>query len=701
MTSDRRFFSKISFKAFVPRAISLATDLMLAAPFFLIPLLFSSKGTHTIVIKEIVFQALTWNLALLAPLALWLERRESVKPPLPLALPALMASLALWLYVSAYVLAPHPRAQEAFTTWLAYLMFAGLAATLARSPRRFRLCVFSALVSSALVSVYAILQAFEIDWFYVWGAFTWDDSEVRRVTGSLGNPDYLASYLAALIPLTLAAAFSLRGMLRGAASGLLLLQFVALFFTYSRGGLLALTLSLALFAGAALWLYRRSAAALFRSRTIRNYLLGAAATALVLALSAGLFVRDEAAAWGARLLDFGRDQAGVTRVHFYRGALNMWMDQPIQGHGLGMFDVMFPQYRPLELSDIMPFREYRVEHAHNEFLQIGAETGAVGLALYLALFGLAAVWALGAAGRVEPRLSLLMLGLLFAIAATFIHNFFTVTLRYTASAFLIWGFLGLIVGQLSRLRFPEASGLNRMASPAIIIATLAAAPVLLHDASRYYAGDWLTQEGKETLAGVSSDMTRGENRAQLENALTQLHRAKALTPAQVEIYFYLGLAYNQIVFDYIQAREIYEELEELYPNFTATRLNLGVTAIDQAEMLGSPYRLQTLLRPPRGEAPNVQPFTRIALEPVNRIMERTRKAIEDDPSEPTYHYLLGRCHFARLEYDEAIEAFEEAIRRAIARSEPMNRALIDECREYQYRIGLLLEGRARIFEFDE
>jgi putative inorganic carbon (hco3(-)) transporter len=109
-------------------------------------------------------------------------------------------------------------------------------------------------------------------------------------------------------------------------------------------------------------------------------------------------------------------------------ALNMWKDYPVFGSGLGSFPVVFPRYSESG-TDVS------YTHAHNDYLEFGAETGAIGLSL----LGLMVVMSFAAALRAQfLRRDPLMRGLSFAammaILALMIHSSADFNLQIPANA---------------------------------------------------------------------------------------------------------------------------------------------------------------------------------------------------------------------------------------------------------------------------
>ena len=109
-------------------------------------------------------------------------------------------------------------------------------------------------------------------------------------------------------------------------------------------------------------------------------------------------------------------------------ALSMWKDYPVFGSGLGSFPVVFPRY-----SADGTLVSYT--HAHNDYLEFGAEAGAVGLSL----LGLMVLMSFAVALRAQYlRRDPLMRGLSFAammgILALMIHSSVDFNLQIPANA---------------------------------------------------------------------------------------------------------------------------------------------------------------------------------------------------------------------------------------------------------------------------
>ncbi len=107
----------------------------------------------------------------------------------------------------------------------------------------------------------------------------------------------------------------------------------------------------------------------------------------------------------------------VERMAHWQAAAEMFARHPLIGVGIGNYAVAYPDYALPRWSDPLG-------HAHNYYLNVAAETGAIGLLAYLMLWS-AAVWQAWRAIRASNGITRGMAaGLLGMIVALLIHNGF-------------------------------------------------------------------------------------------------------------------------------------------------------------------------------------------------------------------------------------------------------------------------------------
>jgi tetratricopeptide (TPR) repeat protein len=235
--------------------------------------------------------------------------------------------------------------------------------------------------------------------FEAWGAR-------RRFIATSGNTNYAGGYLLTLLGPTIALSLVGRSrMQRCVAGGLVVLQGMSLLLTNALGAWASVILAGGAVALALAWAGRRgvirsSAAAPAgpppppaprpapRRRWVRAGVLLAGAL-MVLAAGAVLLRAREHALGGREYSFVGRlaalrnlsDTSLYSRSSVFRDTLGMIADRPVLGVGAGQFVIEFLPYS--RLADEPVLRAALVEHPHNEYLDIVAESGLLGLAAFV------------------------------------------------------------------------------------------------------------------------------------------------------------------------------------------------------------------------------------------------------------------------------------------------------------------------------
>jgi O-antigen ligase len=137
------------------------------------------------------------------------------------------------------------------------------------------------------------------------------------------------------------------------------------------------------------------------------------------------------------------------RLELALATASMGADFALTGAGAGSFKSVFPAYKTAPLG----LREY--EHAHNDYLEIFAEGGAIGLSLFLGALGVCAVRTLRRARARRGRAArALCAGCVAACLSLLVHALFDFNLQIPANASLFVFILamGLSAASLPRER---------------------------------------------------------------------------------------------------------------------------------------------------------------------------------------------------------------------------------------------------------
>jgi tetratricopeptide (TPR) repeat protein len=84
--------------------------------------------------------------------------------------------------------------------------------------------------------------------------------------------------------------------------------------------------------------------------------------------------------------ELGGTDSGIIRLIVWRGAIDIWKDNPIFGSGLETYAFSYYQHRPAA-HNLTSEWKYLYNKAHNEYLNYLATTGAFGFLIYLSMIG--------------------------------------------------------------------------------------------------------------------------------------------------------------------------------------------------------------------------------------------------------------------------------------------------------------------------
>lgn len=209
----------------------------------------------------------------------------------------------------------------------------------------------------------------------------YEDAFDVRAAGPVNDANFYGQILVIVIPLALSLAFSAtRRRWQGFWVAVAALVTAGVLMTYSRGAMLALAVMTAI------------VLASMRAKLTHVALASVAVVALLLAMPGNV---------GRRFMTFETflprhryyvpaDSSFEKRKLLLATTARMFFDHPILGVGAGNFTTFFPQYSNEAGSPAEHFyRGGEVEHPHSLYLELGAETGSVGLILFAAIVGTA------------------------------------------------------------------------------------------------------------------------------------------------------------------------------------------------------------------------------------------------------------------------------------------------------------------------
>jgi O-antigen ligase len=279
------------------------------------------------------------------------------------------------------------------------------------------------------MAIFALVQHFTWDGRFYWLRPTLATSPF----GPFANHNHFAGYMELLIPLPVALVIAREG--RGEIRLLYLfaaaMMGVAAVASLSRGGMISIAAGMMFIALLSVRLRREKQL----SRVTMFFSHAVVVIAIMSVIAAGIFwigadqvikrVTQGQAADSAT----GRETFLSSRGWIWRDTFSMIRTNPILGVGLGAYETAFPIYSESDGS-------LRVPQAHNEYLQIAADAGIVGV--LIALWFIVAIFrtvARGVRSR-DPLLAAMALGSGGGIFAMLVHSMFDFNLQIPSNALL-------------------------------------------------------------------------------------------------------------------------------------------------------------------------------------------------------------------------------------------------------------------------
>jgi len=297
------------------------------------------------------------------------------------------------------------------------------------------------------LGIYGIFQYNGIDFAF------WKGNIARsKVFGLFGNVNYFAEYLIVSLPLAISLFFAARNR---AHKILLLVGILAmggsLILTFTRGSYLAIGISsLFMFF---LYLTSRGKSFIKEHQKIFIFIL-----AFIILLTFFFAIPNPLNKSGTviskikgriSISQFTKDSSLKRRIAIWKFTTLMIKDHPVLGSGIGTFKYNSLNYQAKFFNQGENRRLYPygiADKVHNEYLQLGAEIGILGLGIFLWLIITYFNYGIKLLKRLKDEYKQgIVIGLMGGIVAVLIDGIFGFPLHLPATLVLFWLFIGLIV----------------------------------------------------------------------------------------------------------------------------------------------------------------------------------------------------------------------------------------------------------------
>lgn len=316
-------------------------------------------------------------LLLVAILLRWVVFRV---PPKGWVIPTVLFGMLLLVGLGSLIYSPVPDRvvdkllDNAKDTFIALVII-----MLLQTPQVYRRAIWVLILSGIFLCTLSVFQYVTGTYDNSYGGFSLSLShqiignyDNFRATGPIGDPNFYAQIVIVIVPLALERFLHEKGIaMRLLALWGLLVSVMTVIITYSRGGLISMVISIAVL----FWFYPPKRAHVpFIVLSVVAFFLVLPPSYLDRLFTLGGFFGAPSSSRVEELSLQGRLSENLT-------ALEMVKQNPLFGVGLNSYAYLFPYYsKGLGLALVATERE-----AHNLYLETLAETGIVGLALFLFL----------------------------------------------------------------------------------------------------------------------------------------------------------------------------------------------------------------------------------------------------------------------------------------------------------------------------
>ncbi len=536
--------------------------------------------------------------------------------------------------------------------------------------------MFSAIVLvGALVSIYGIAQCYGKD-FVRWGLseLSFDElSSLERVRfeqftevlregpSTFGHNNFASHFLIFGIPIAGAMLFiSKRLPARVLCGAALVLMIWYLNMTKCRGAVIGLGVGVVV----CVWLLLSRAVSAVSAEgpegTVSRKAVAIRKAFIVVIVVVGLVAGLLLMSRGIGVLDQfrrGVDSPYVARINTWQSSFRAFLDSPMLGWGKGSFEDVVPAYWT-DYEKGVYARELKFsKQAHNEYLEIGVETGIIGLGAFgWFLMCLASRSLFVSRKELSTTRRAILLSAVCALTGVLVDSVVNFDLQTPAAALMFF----VLVGVIDVLGFEEKprsislpGGVGSGVGITVwVVLVLGSVVGVLPSIARPFLSEMRGARG--AVAGARGDT---------DEAIRQFESAARLTPWHSVTMYRLGGAYVAAS-QWDKAAAAYGACLEASPNYVIAWANQGLAYFN----LGNPEKAieaaerALALAPDMPMGHNVVGLSYAQQGKWEEALEAMKRATGlPEPGRAQLHKNMAVCHMALGQHEEAATEFQRAI----------------------------------------
>ncbi len=537
-------------------------------------------------------------------------------------------------------------------------------------------------ITSSIVSLYTIIQYYNIDPYL---------RNLTSLTSTIGLKNWISNYIGMFFPIAFIF-FLIKNNKKNKTIYYFLLSifYITLMICQSRGIWISISLTL-IFAIYIIFRFR-----LFKIfQENRKWLILLLATILIITivystdnpLNKSIITVPQRA-----LSTFDENDPSInTRLLIWETTINMIKEKPLLGSGIGTFKMNYLDYQAELLKNKPYYIKYSVKagEVHNEYLQMAAEIGIIGLSIFLIIIFMLykLVW-ISLNAKIDELKKLKLLGMILGISCFLIHSLFAFPLHVPVlgtSFFILFGLTVTYAKNIDysnqfkrktnnyfklKLQIIKSNKLKTIFIVFIMILFLFLVDIWVlkpYIAEIYY------------FKGI-----KNYSKKNYVEALNNLEYAVKLNPKNGRILNALGTIY--LNFNKLNEAEIVLKIAKKYRNDPVIYYNLGLVYMSEKLYRNAEYEFkQSIYYMPKYFISYVELAKLYDIQKdYDKEISIWEKTLEIEPNiseKPIIIYCIGMAYNKKQMPDKALEYFLQALQLA-----PEGSPIIEEIEEELYNI---------------
>jgi O-antigen ligase/Tfp pilus assembly protein PilF len=298
-------------------------------------------------------------------------------------------------------------------------------------------------ITSLILSFYTIIQYYGLDPYL---------KELNSLTSTLGQKNWISNYISTIFFIFFIL-YILESCIKKKITYFvfLLILYTTIIICQSRGIFISIAISLII---GTFLLIKFKLLIFFKKNKRWFFLILIAFFIITMFYSTNNYLNRSSIKFTERTIStFDKEDVSINkRILMWKCTLNMIKDKPLIGLGISGFRANYFDYQADFLKNNPNYIKYwsKAAEVHNEYLQLFAELGIIGLILFLSIFFTVSILVINFCEKtIEKSKKLILLGLYTGVNCFLFHCLFSFPLHVTALGSLFFIIIGLIVAYIN------------------------------------------------------------------------------------------------------------------------------------------------------------------------------------------------------------------------------------------------------------